>query len=236
MLTALALKIKRKENGFYAFLYRSAKAVLFFNMPTVKAVHLPLYHLDHWVRETVRHLFHLCWSIPLFKARCERAGKNLRLPNGIPYLEGSNLRIVVGDNVTIGRSTIGASKIYDKPVLTIGSNSTIGYGALISVSREVAIGDHCMIAPGCLIMDSDDHPVSPQKRLRGEPVDRADVLPVRIGNNVWIGSGCVVLKGVTVGDNAVIAAHSVLTRDVEQNCVYAGFPARPTLRNIDKPD
>jgi len=234
MFTMLALKIKRQENGFYALLYRSAKAVVFFNIPTVKIIHLPLYHLDRWVRETARHLFHVCWSIPLFKARCERVGKNLRLPNGIPYLEGSNLRLIVGDNVTIGRSTIGASKIFDEAVLSIGSGSTIGYGSIISVSREVTIGDHCMIAPGCLIMDSDDHPVNPEKRLRNEPVDRADVLPVRIGSNVWIGCDCSVLKGVTIGDNAVIGTRSVVTRDVEQNAVYAGYPARPTLRNLEK--
>ena len=147
---------------------------------------------------------------------------------------GDNLKIVIGDNVTIGRTTIGASKVFDEPVLTIGDNSTIGYGALISVTREVTIGANCLIAPGCQIMDSDDHPVHPLKRLRREPVDRTAVLPVRIGNNVWIGSSCVILKGVTIGDNAVIATHSVITKDVEGNCVYAGYPARPTLRNIDR--
>lgn len=234
MLSSLVLKIKRKENRFYGFLYDTAKAVRSFNIPTVKWLHLPLYHLDHAVKEAVRHIFHVCWSVPLFKARCERVGKNLRLPNGIPYLEGGNLKIILGNNVTIGRTTIGASKVFDEPVLTIGDNSTIGFGSMISVSREVTIGENCMIAPGCLIMDSDDHPIHPGKRLLREPVDRNDVLPVRIGDNVWIGGNCAILKGVTIGDNAVIATHSVITRDVESNCVYAGYPARPTLRNIDK--
>ena len=59
-------------------------------------------------------------------------------------------------------------------------------------------------------------------------------MPVKIGNNVWIGSYCTILKGVNIGDNSIIATHSVITKDVLPNCVYAGFPARPTLRDIDK--
>jgi maltose O-acetyltransferase len=62
------------------------------------------------------------------------------------------------------------------------------------------------------------------------------VAPVKIGNNVWIGAYSTILKGVRVGDNSVITAHSVVTRDVLENCVYAGFPARPTVRDIHKKD
>ena len=104
----------------------------------------------------------------------------------------------------------------------------------ISVSKEVVIGHNCLIGPNCIISDSDDHPINPQKRLLREPLDKKDILPVTIGNNVWMGSYSVILKGVTIGDNSVISTNSVVTRDVMPNCVYAGFPARPTLRDIDK--
>lgn len=57
---------------------------------------------------------------------------------------------------------------------------------------------------------------------------------VKIGNNVWIGSYCAILKGVTIGDNSIIATHTVITKDVKENCVYAGYPARPTLIDIHK--
>ena len=67
-----------------------------------------------------------------------------------------------------------------------------------------------------------------------EPVDKEDVLPVKIGNNVWIGSNCVILKGVVIGDNSIVSTHSVVTREVLSNCIYAGYPARPTMRDIDK--
>ena len=234
MIKALILKIKRKENPFYTLLYKLAKSILVFNLPSIKFIHLPLYYMDDFLRNAIKGFIHLFWSVPLFKARCEKAGKNLCLPNGIPLIIGSHLRIIIGDNVTIGRSTIGANKVYDNPVLRIGNNTTIGYGGVISVSKEVIIGDHCMISGSCIIMDSDDHPIDPLKRLLNAPIEKDDIKPVRIGNNVWIGAYVTILKGVTIGDNSIISTHSVITRDVLPNCIYAGHPARPTLRDIDK--
>ena len=236
MINKLVLKIKRKETPFYAFLYQLAVQARSFNIPTVKAIHLPLYYLDYVLKVFLKSMIHTLWSVPLFKARCVKSGKGLSLPNGIPLIIGSHLKIYIADNVSIGRSTIGASKIFDEPILRIGNNSHIGYGTIISVSKEVDIGNDCMIAPMCLIMDNDDHPLSPKMRLQKMPVSKEDIKAIKIGNNVWIGSYATILKGVTIGDNAVIATHSVVTRDVFPNCVYAGYPARPTLRDIDKKD
>jgi len=213
-----------------------AKHILSFSLPSIKFIHLPLYYCDYFVRNAVRWFVQAIWSVPLFKARCHKVGKNLKLPNGIPLIIGHHLKIILGDNVTILRSTIGASKVFDNPVLIIGNNSSVGYGTVISVAKEVIIGDNCLIAPGCIIMDSDDHPIRPKERMNGEPVAKDAVHPVRIGNNVWIGANCAILKGVTVGDNSIIATHSVITKDVVENCVYAGYPARPTKRDIDKLD
>jgi len=163
-------------------------------------------------------------------------GKGLNLPNGIPYIIGGHLKFFLGDNVTIYRTTIGSSSIFDDPVLSVGNNTVIGYGTVISVAKEIEIGDNCMIGPHCIIMDNDDHPISPQKRLDHIPVVPEDVKQIKIGNNVWIGAYCAILKGVTIGENSIIATHSVVTRDVLPNCVYAGYPARPTMRNIDRFD
>jgi len=228
------LKCKRKENSFYSLLYRLAKSFKSFNIPVVRPFHLPLYYFDYFVRVSIKGMVHKFWSVPLFKARCEKAGKNLSLPNGIPLIIGTHLKIYLGNNVTIGRSTIGSSKVFDEPVLKIGNNSSIGYGTTISAAKEVIIGDNCMISGSCLIMDNDDHPINPGKRLSGMPVEKEDVKPVKIGNNVWIGSYCAILKGVTIGDNSIIAAHSVVTKNVMENCIYAGCAARPIRKDIDK--
>lgn len=233
MLKNIILKIKRKENTFYAFLYIIASFLLKFNIPSIKLIHLPLYYLDDFTKSTIKWFINVLWTVPLFKARCEKVGKNLILLNWMPYITGGHLKIYIGDNVTIGRTTFGASKVYDDPVLKIGNNTYIGYGTSIGVAKEVIIGDNCMLA-SCSIMDSDDHPISPKKRLMGMPVDKKDVKPVRIGNNVWIGAGSLILKGVTIGNNSIIAARSVVTKDVMDNCVYAGNPAVLKKKDIDK--
>ena len=120
--------------------------------------------------------------------------------------------------------------------MRIGSNTSINWGVSISVAKEVVIGYNCMIAGGCLIMDSDDHPISPKKRLQRIPVDKGDVKAIKIGNNVWIGAYSVILKGVTIGDNSIIATHSVVTRDVPENCIYGGSPAKLLRKDIDTLD
>lgn len=234
MVNRLVLSIKRRENWVCEALYGVAKTLLRFNMPAIKPIHLPLYWLDYGVKASLRWLITVFWTVPIFKARCEQAGSGLRLPNGVPLIIGSHLKIRIGDNVTIGRTTIGASKVFDEPVLEIGNSSVVGYGTVISVAKKVSIGNNCLIGPNCMIMDSDDHPIRPQDRLAGKSVSRDDVAPVTIGNNVWIGSYCTILKGVTIGDNAVIGSHSVVTKPVLGNCIYAGNPARPTMRDIDK--
>lgn len=234
MLSTVTLKIKRREGPVYAFLYALAKWARAFSIPSIRPIHLPLYYADRAVRNLAGLLYQGLWAVPLFTARCERAGRRLRLPNGIPYVVGDHLRIVLGDDVTIMRTTIGASKVYDRPLLQIGNRSAVGYGTVISVAREIVIGDNVLIGANCLIMDSDDHPVRPASRLAYEPVAADDVAPVRIGNNVWLGSYATILKGVAIADNSVIAAHSVVTKNVEGNTVYAGFPARPVVRDIDR--
>lgn len=75
------------------------------------------------------------------------------------------------------------------------------------------------------------HPISPRLREAKLQYD----LPVRIGRNVWVGAGAIILPGVTIGDNAVISAGCVVTKDVEANAIVAGVPGR-VIRMIDESD
>lgn len=233
-LHTFILKIKRQENRFYSFLYKLGKTFYGFNIPTIKPVHRPLYYLDSFIRVLLKRFIHTIWSIPIFKSRCEKVGKNLQLPNGIPLVIGPHLKIYLGDNVTIQRSTIGASKVFDEPVFRVGNNTSINYGTTISVAKEINIGDNCMISGSCMIMDSDDHPINPEKRALKLPVEPPDVKPVKIGNNVWIGANVAILKGVTIGDNSIVATHSVVTKDIPENCIFAGEPAKLIKKDIHK--
>lgn len=86
---------------------------------------------------------------------------------------------------------------------------------------KINIGDDCLIGPNVQLL-AVSHDVSPQKRLaKHNYVD--DII---LGNNVWLGGGVIILAGVTIGDNAVVGAGSVVTHDVEEQSLYAGNPAR----------
>ena len=94
----------------------------------------------------------------------------------------------------------------------------------------IYIGDHVMIGPNVTIATA-GHPVHPGLRRKVAQFN----IPVRIGNNVWIGAGSVLLPGVTVGDNTVIGAGSIVTKDLPANVVAVGNPCR-VLREINERD
>jgi acetyltransferase-like isoleucine patch superfamily enzyme len=111
--------------------------------------------------------------------------------------------------------------------LIIGNRVSINYRNIISVAKSVRIGDDTLIAGDVAIFDNISHPISPAKRLARAPITAGDVAPVVIGRNVWIGIGSIVLRGVTIGDNSIVAAGSVVTKSVPPNTLVAGNPAVP---------
>jgi acetyltransferase-like isoleucine patch superfamily enzyme len=133
-------------------------------------------------------------------------------------------RITIGPRLRI-RAVPWASELAagEGALLEIGESTFINAGVSISASRHVRIGDRCEIGPGVLIMDNDFH-------FPGDPSRSAPFRPVHIGDGVWIGAKAIVLKGVTVGDSATIAAGSVVTADVPARSIVAGVPARVIRR------
>ncbi|WJG08140.1 sugar O-acetyltransferase [Aliiglaciecola sp. LCG003] len=111
--------------------------------------------------------------------------------------------------------------------ISLGKHFYANHGLVILDAAPVSIGDNVLLAPGVLISTA-THPVDPQKRKKG--IETAH--PIRIGNNVWIGMGAKILPGVTIGDNAVIAAGAVVNKDVLANTVNAGVPAK-MISNIE---
>jgi acetyltransferase-like isoleucine patch superfamily enzyme len=102
--------------------------------------------------------------------------------------------------------------------LVIGDDVFINEGVVICAMLDVAIGDHVKIGDHSTIHDSDFHAVSPDQGIR--------VAAVAIGRNAWLGRNVVILPGVTVGENAVIAAGAIVTSDVAANTLVGGNPAR----------
>ena len=224
MLGKVAMKIKRRETPLYSSIHDIYMAFRHFNVPCIKAIHRPLYEISRFVINTRWGLQEKLWSVPVFKSRCDTCGKGLRLPNGMPWIEG-NVHLNIGDNFKCGDSTISSGLIKNAPILLIGNNVTVGYGVIISVNGEVTIGDYTMIANNCFIADSDGHPTDINRRRNHESLLSKEIKRVTIGKNVWIGHGSYILKGVTIGDNAIIAANSVVTKNVPSNSIYGGSPA-----------
>jgi maltose O-acetyltransferase len=103
----------------------------------------------------------------------------------------------------------------------VGDNFLANYRVTILDIREVNIGHNVMIGPGTLI-STVNHPLNPSGRRRHLGIAK----PVNIGNDVWIGGNVVILPGVTIGNNCVVAAGAVVTKDVPDNSLVAGVPAK----------
>ena len=93
----------------------------------------------------------------------------------------------------------------------------------------ITIGDCCLIGDQVAVCDCDWHEIDPSHRNRSA----GPIRPVAISNNVWLGSRVMVLKGVTIGDNSVVAAARVVTKSIPANCVVAGNPAK-YIRTIEQ--
>ena len=149
---------------------------------------------------------------------------------------GNKRQIRVGRNVIID----GCLEVYQEGRLKIGDYSFIGHGRIYA-SNDIAIGEHCLLSDNVSILDSNLHPVSAKSRassaIRLAMGNFPDVYegvgnaPVVIGDNCWIGYGCAVLKGVTLGHGAIVGAGSVVTKDVPEWTIVAGNPAK-VIREI----
>ena len=108
-------------------------------------------------------------------------------------------------------------------VVSIGAKTVLGQECTISAYQHVSIGRECVIADRVMLIDFDHGMVEVERPIRLQGIYKRDV---RVGNNVWIGYGACILRGVTVGDNAVIGTNAVVTHDVPANAVVGGVPAR----------
>lgn len=149
------------------------------------------------------------WNVRMF-------GQHIRI--------GKNAHIVTASDRKVSLATWTFEE--HQGHISIGDNCLLCPGVRIDSASSVTVGDNSMIAAGAYLTDADWHDVYDRSR----PVGRT--VPITLGANVWIGDGSTVCKGVTIGDNSIIGASSVVVADVPANCIAAGNPAK-VVKELD---
>lgn len=130
--------------------------------------------------------------------------------------------MVIRDRVRL-ISNVATLELATEPggVLDIGARCYINYGCSLAASKLVKLGADCHIGTHCILMDNDFHRLEPERRN-----ERPESKPIVLEDNVWLGGRVIVLAGVTIGEDSVIGAGSVVTRDIPPKVIAAGVPAR----------
>jgi acetyltransferase-like isoleucine patch superfamily enzyme len=157
------------------------------------------------------------------RARGSRVGRGLRC-EGFPVL-----RIADFKRLQIGRGTVLEKRVVlwqnGLGSILIGDFCYIGIGTILnstSDSGRIELGNETLIGAYCLVQDN-DHGTNAMESIRNQPFVGA---PISIGNDCWIGAHVSILKGVRLGDGCVIGAGAVVTRDIHENSIAVGVPAR----------
>ena len=196
-----------------------------------------------YISEYLAHHLYCVWRI--FKIKCYailnhilmaywgvKAGKNVSFLGRTIFRRYPETSIIIGDNCTfqsaewsniVGisrRCMISTQK--KGAILKIGNKCGFS-GAAISCAESITIGNNVLLGINVIITDTDHHSLDAQERHENTGITSA---PVTIGNDVWIGANSMILKGVNIGNNTVIAAGSVVTASIPANVMAGGVPAK----------
>ena len=157
---------------------------------------------------------------------------------GTPTVWGFRNIIISGPNITIGKNVVFVGADGHKTNLSsvnigsrrgsiaIGDYVLIMNGVRISSASSIIIGDGCMLATNCYLTDSDWHDIYDRTSIPGGSA------PIVLERGAWVGDSAIVCKGVRIGENSIVGAGAVVTRDVPPNVIVAGNPAR-VVKKLD---
>ncbi len=200
-----------------------------------KSLHFPEWCVDKWEKKKRDVRIHNLLDVATIgKHFCFRKYNTMEGSQCRIYNASNKEAVSIGDFVKIN-GILSCNKLGR---ITIGHYTVIREGTYISADTEVKIGNYCFISSYVSIYDNNGHPVSPEKRrvqlekLHEEPINNYDAEngAVIIGDDVWIGMHSIILKNVIIGSGAIVAAGSVVTKDVPPQTIVAGNPARVVKR------
>ncbi len=224
-------QVKQGEGPFWRRARRIYYCVLGLHMPVLGPLRLlwrGLYKLHVFLRESWIQLIRFCYFEPLFRSQCTHVGDGLRMEQ-LPYIQGQG-RIFLGVGVRFsGKPSFSfgpSAGAGGQPEIHIGDHTFIGHACGFNIGKSIRIGRHCLFSTGVHCYDLDGHPLDAGLRRAGCPTPPDAIAPIIIGDDVWVGNGALILKGVQIGDRAIIGARSVVTKDVPADTIVAGNPAR----------
>lgn len=164
--------------------------------------------------------------------------------DGIPIVTGARLgRISIGDRCVLVSRSVGTALgvrsaviirlLHSGAQIQIGSDTGLS-GTVICSASAVTIGERCLIGADVVIFDTEFHNLDPRGRRYGEPKWDKISAPVVIGDDVFIGTRSMIMKGVTIGSGSIIGAGSIVSSDVPSNTIAAGVPAH-MIRRLSGP-
>ena len=169
----------------------------------------------------------LLWLKLRWRGRLQTDGICFFCP-GVKLEIGKNATLRIGRWSWVGHGT--KIRVHEGEV-SIGAKTVMGQECTISAYQHVSIGNECIVADRVMLIDFDHGVVEVERPIRLQGIYKRDV---RVGSNVWMGYGSCVLRGVSIGHNSVVGTNAVVTRDVPENAVVGGVPAK-VLRMREAP-
>lgn len=174
--------------------------------------------------------------------RHHRKIASLATLNGKRYNFATQSQIILSDNsnpsnIQLGEyvTLYGTLQSQSGGTIRMGDYTRLGNGSVIRCLKNVIIGSYTAIADNVVISDNGNHPIDPtfRRKMKEDALDgdmrlwkHSESAPIIIGENVWVCEGARINRGVTIGDNAIIAAGAIVTKDVPANSIVAGIPAK----------
>lgn len=219
--------LKTSDSAMAKLGLRFAKSALSFEIPAPRAPWLFIYRSWRSLQCVWQGLLRIVFFTPMFKSQLSRCGRALYLYGGMPYLQGP-LEIAVGSHCRIsGHTTItgrGAAPV--KPQLLIGDNVDLGWQSTVAVGTRIVLGNNVRIAGQAFLAGYPGHPVDAKERALGMPETHQQAGDIILEDDVWLATRVAVMAGVRIGKGSIVAAGSVVTKDIPANVLAAGVPAK----------
>ena len=154
-------------------------------------------------------------------------GKNSILRDCNIFIKGNNNILYIGDDCVVNKTSIILDN--EGAEIRIGNQTSIAKAQIVSLEPyKIEIGDDCMLSYDIEIRNTDSHKI--YDKNTNQRINEGN--SVNIGNHVWLGMRVIILKGVTIEDNSIVAGGSIVTKDVKSNTIVSGSPAKQIKENI----